>query len=103
VEEIVVPGKLAHGARMIARSGAELVYLALPRMGRTGHLDTYLGTLTGSNLPEKDVREALQAIKRSGAKVVFAPLYDNVDEEFRDLALWESVEGEFNKAKEKTK
>ena len=47
---------------MIARSGAELVYLALPRMGRTGHLDTYLGTLTGSNLPEKDVREALQAM-----------------------------------------
>ena len=103
VEEIVVPGKLAHGARMIARSGAELVYLALPRMGRTGHLDTYLGTLAGSGLPEKDVREALQAIKRSGAKVVFAPLYDNVDEEFRDLALWEAIDCESKTTKEKTR
>ena len=92
VEEIVNEGKLSHGALQIARAGAELVYLALPKYGRTGHLDTYLGTLAGSTLPEKSVRDALRFIKESGARVVFAPLYDSVDEEYADLRLWESID-----------
>ena len=94
IEAIKEKGSLVQGARQIVSAGAELVYLALPKYGRSGHVDTYLGALSGSTLPEKDVRDALREIKRSGARVVFAPLYGNVDEEYRDLVLWESVEGE---------
>ena len=64
---------------------------ALPKYGRSGHVDTCFGTLAGSALPEKDVKEALRIIKKSGATVVFAPLYENVDEEYADLALWNEV------------
>ncbi len=91
VEEAVSPGKLVQSARQIAESGADLVYLALPKYGRSGHVDTCFGTLAGSTLPEKDVKEALRVIKKSGATVVFAPLYENVDEEYADLALWNEV------------
>ena len=94
VEEAVCPGKLVQSARQIAESGADLVYLALPKYGRSGHVDTCFGTLAGSTLPEKDVKEALRVIKKSGATVVFAPLYENVDEEYRDLALWNAVGAE---------
>ena len=82
--------KLSLSAERAAAAKAELVYLSVPVYGFAKQIETLFGRLTEAE-DREDLLKALSIIKKSGAKVVFAPFYADHNEEYADLKLYDSV------------
>ena len=89
-ERNAISGTLAESARRAVASGADLVYLSVPVKGFAGHFETAFGRLAEAK-DQADLQAALSILKSSKAKIVFASFYDNFDQEYEDLKMFESA------------
>ena len=68
----------------------DLVYLSVLAYGFSKQLDTPFGRLAEAK-DREDLLAALGRIKSAGVRVVFASLYDDCDQEYRDLRIFEEA------------
>ena len=81
---------LEQSARRAVESGSDLVYLSVPVKGFAGHFETAFGRLAEAK-DQADLNAALAILKKSGARIVFAPFYDSFDQEYEDLKIFEAA------------
>ena len=86
-----IGSSLSESARRAVDSGADLIYLSVPVKGFVGHFETAFGRLAEAK-DQTDLKAALAILKKSGAKIVFAPFYDNFDQEYEDVKIFEAAQ-----------
>ena len=82
--------KLSASAERASAAKAELIYLSVPVYGFAKQFETPFGRLAEAK-DHEDLLKAIAHVKKSGAKVVFAPFYADCNEEYRDLKIYDSV------------
>jgi hypothetical protein len=82
--------KLSASAERASAAKAELIYLSVPVYGFAKQFETPFGRLAEAK-DHEDLLKAIAYVKKSGAKVVFAPFYADCNEEYRDLNIYDSV------------
>jgi len=89
-ERNAIGRSLSESARRAVESGSDLIYMSVPVKGFAGHLETALGRLAEAK-DQADLNAALAILKKSGARIVFAPFYDSFDQEYEDLRIFEAA------------